>query len=110
MPAERISAPQILDNGPEPFVPGPDLSAGQRGCREQAGIDVADAPSHQSVPLDEEQYLVVARQLAFRQERQQGKNLLPVLEIAAGDFADHEIVAGGHIPTEQLGEMRITET
>lgn len=62
------------------------------------------------MPVDEEQYFFMSRGFAFRQERQQGKDFLPVLEVAASDFANNEIMAGGDIPFEEFGEMTIAGT
>lgn len=45
------------------------------------------------------------RRLTLRQPGKQGEDFLTVPEIAAGDFADDEIVDGGYTSTQKLGEV-----
>jgi hypothetical protein len=75
------------------LVSRPDPSrACQGGRSQQMNVDVTDAASHELMPVDKVQSLVLRRNRSRWKVAQQGENLLSVLEAAAGKFADHEWV------------------
>jgi hypothetical protein len=79
-----MTAPQFRRYGSQPLVARPEFGASQCRRREQTGVDVADAPPHQPVLVDEKQDFFMGCRFAFRQPGKQGENFLAVLEIAAG--------------------------
>jgi hypothetical protein len=46
MAYRQMAAPKIFRDSRQPLPPYPESSAVQRGGREQAGVDVADAKPH----------------------------------------------------------------
>ena len=65
-------------------------AAGECGRGEQVNIEIRDTAAHQFTPIDKVQRFSLGRDWRPRKVEQQGKQLHAVLEVTAGQFADHE--------------------
>ena len=83
---------QRKGDGAQSFVSGPQLSAAQSRRSAEVRIDVADAPTHQSVLFNECQGLLVCGHVSGWQGPQEAQDCASGLEVAASDFAQHKRV------------------
>jgi hypothetical protein len=69
--------------------------------------DVADSSAMQTVTLDEHQHLIGTCHRSGRQILQKFQDRLAVLQVAAGEFSDHERMHRDSRALKQIDEPRI---
>lgn len=70
-------------------------------------VDETEANAHQTVTIDEADYLVVFRHPRHRQGSEEGEHLRSVLDVPAGDFANDEGVTGDLSLLQQCFEIGV---
>jgi hypothetical protein len=95
-----------------PFAVIPANAGIQRRSSKDAGFRVPlrgpDATTHQILLLDEEQGFVFRGRCQSRQGLKQAKDFGPVAQVAARQFADHEVVDADGFVLEQADKSWIT--
>lgn len=86
----------------EPAVARPEGTAGQGARGEQVHVDEAETAAAEALLVDESQDLVVSRTRQRGERGEQIEDFAAVLEVAAGEFADDEGVAGDVIGVQQF--------
>ena len=98
----------FFGKGLETFVPGPKAGALHDGGRKQVDVDIAYTTPHELLLFDEEQRFIFSDDAQSRQGLHQAEHFRPILQVAAGQLADHKVMGTDEAILQQAGQRWIS--